>query len=63
MQMLLKLVVGHLPPQEHRVSTALLQEYMLGIDTLWGLTFHTSIEETVLQIKVYSMGLCKEKAH
>jgi len=31
----LKLGIGHLPPQEYKVSMAPVQEYILGIDILW----------------------------
>lgn len=41
----LKLGVGYLHPQEYNVSIALIQEYILGIDILWGLTLQTSIGE------------------
>lgn len=57
MQTWLTLVVGHLLLQEHKVSTALIQEYILGTDTLWGLTFQTNIEEFVLQIRIQMVWL------
>lgn len=38
MQTWLKLGVGCLPPQEYRVSILPIQEYILDIDTLRGLT-------------------------
>ena len=41
----LKLGVGHLPLQEYKVSFALVQEYILGIDILWSLALQTTAGE------------------
>ena len=41
----LKLGVGHLPPQEYKVSIATVQEYILGIDILWGLALQKTVGE------------------
>ena len=41
----LKLGVGHLPPWEYDVSIAPVQEYILGIDILWGLALQTTVGE------------------
>lgn len=72
-QMWLKLGVGCIPPQEYEVSIAPIQEYILGIDILWGLTFRTNIGEFRLWIGVLMsrqswtlinfVGLCKAQAH
>lgn len=51
MQTWLKLGVGHLPPQEYKISIAPLHEYILGIDVLWGLAVQTHIGELSLQIR------------
>ena len=45
----LKLGVGHLPPREYKVSIAPDQEYILGIDILWGLALQTTVGEFRLQ--------------
>jgi len=45
----LKLEVGRLPPWEHKVSIAPVQEYILGIDILWGLALQTTVGEFRLQ--------------
>lgn len=47
----LKLGVGHLPSWEYKVSIAPNQEYILGIDILWGLTLQTNIGEFRLWIR------------
>ncbi len=39
----LKLGVGRLPPWEYKVSIAPVQEYILGIDILWGLALQTTV--------------------
>ena len=39
----LKLGVGRLPPREYKVSIAPVQEYILGIDILWGLALQTTV--------------------
>ena len=41
----LKLGAGHLPPWEYKVSIAPVQEYILSIDILWGLTLQTTVGE------------------
>jgi len=41
----LKLGVGCLPPWEYKVSIAPVQEYILGIDILWGLALQTTVGE------------------
>uniref|UniRef100_A0A669QJJ3 ribonuclease H n=1 Tax=Phasianus colchicus TaxID=9054 RepID=A0A669QJJ3_PHACC len=41
----LKLGVGRLPPREYKVSIAPVQEYILGIDILWGLALQTTVGE------------------
>lgn len=39
----LRLVVGHFPPWEFKVSIALVLEYILGVDILWGLTLQMTV--------------------
>ena len=41
----LKMGVGWLPPQEYKVIIAPVPQYILGIDTLWGLTLQTTVGE------------------
>ena len=41
----LKFGVAHLPPPEYKVSIALVQEYILGMDILWGLALQTTVGE------------------
>ena len=41
----LKLGFGRLPPQEYKVSIAPVQEYILGIDILWGLALQITVGE------------------
>jgi len=45
----LKLGVGCLPPREYKVSIVPVQEYILGIDILWGLALQTTVGEFRLQ--------------
>lgn len=54
----LKLRVGHLPPQEYKVSTAPVPEYILGTDTLWCLTLQTTVGEFRLRDMLVS-GRCR----
>ena len=42
-QMWLKLGVVCLPPWEYKVSIAPVEEYILGIDILWGLALQTTV--------------------
>ena len=41
----LKLRIRRLPPREYKVSNAPVQEYILGIDILWGLALQTTVGE------------------
>ena len=51
----LKLGAGHLPPWEYKVSIAPVQEYILSIDILWGLTLQTTVREFRLRQRCISI--------
>jgi len=51
----LKLGIGRLPPQEYKVSIAPVQEYILGIDMLWGLALQMTVGEFRLQQRCISI--------
>ena len=51
----LKLGVGRLPPREYEVSIAPVQEYILGIDILWGLALQTTVGEFRLRQRSISI--------
>ena len=51
----LKLGIGCLPPREYKVSIAPVQEYILGIDILWGLALQTTVGEFRLRQRCISV--------
>ena len=51
----LKLGIGRLPPREYKVSIAPIQEYILGIDILWGLALQTTAGEFRLRPRCISI--------
>lgn len=52
----LKMGVGWLPPQEYKVIIAPVPQYILGIDTLWGLTLQTTVGEFRQREMYYYLG-------
>ena len=59
-QIWLKLGIGHLPPWEYEVSVAPVQEYILGIDILWGWLSRQLWESSDFDKGVLVSGRCRQ---